>query len=197
MLLIAKIGLPVFALALLTLVVMWPEISRLSERTRMSFHRVFSLEAENGRMIEPHYRGVDQRGRPYTMTASWAKQIGPNQVELGQPKGDIVLESGNWMQVEGDHGVFIQHTEMLDLSGNVTLYRDDGTVLRTETAEVDLKQGAASSSDMTHAEGPFGVLDAQGFTLVDKGAGIQFHGPARLILNEAPKPQSAAAGGAP
>jgi hypothetical protein len=36
---------------------------------------------------------------------------------------------------------------------------------------------------MTHAEGPFGVLDAQGFTLVDKGAAIQFHGPAKLTLN--------------
>jgi len=31
---------------------------------------------------------------------------------------------------------------------------------------------------------PFGVLDAQGFTLTDKGAAIQFHGPARLVLNE-------------
>ncbi len=72
---------------------------------------------------------------------------------------------------------------MLDLSKDVVLYRDDGTVMRTHTAAVDIKQGAASSNDKTHAEGPFGVLDAQGFMLTDKGAAIQFQGPARLILN--------------
>ena len=55
--------------------------------------------------------------------------------------------------------------------------------MRTQSAAVDVRQGAATSSEMTHAEGPFGVLDAQGFTLVDKGAAIQFHGPAKLTLN--------------
>jgi len=29
------------------------------------------------------------------------------------------------------------------------------------------------------------VLDAQGFTLLDKGDVVQFHGPARLVLNGA------------
>ena len=52
---------------------------------------------------------------------------------------------------------------------------------------MDVKAAAASSTDQTHAEGPFGVLDAQGFTLVDKGAVVQFHGPARLVLNGADK----------
>jgi lipopolysaccharide export system protein LptC len=50
---------------------------------------------------------------------------------------------------------------------------------------MNLKQGAAASNDYTHAEGPFGTLDAQGFMLVDKGNVIQFFGPARLVLNGA------------
>jgi lipopolysaccharide export system protein LptC len=49
---------------------------------------------------------------------------------------------------------------------------------------MDLKSGAAASSQPVHAEGPFGTLDAQGFALVDKGAVVQFTGPARLVLNE-------------
>lgn len=185
--LVAKVGLPLLALALLSAVALWPEIARVSEQGRLSFRRVFALEAESGRMLQPHYRGVDERGRPYTLTASWANQTGPNRVELGAPKGDMVLESGNWMQVQAKQGVFIQRAELLDLSKDVVLYRDDGTVVRTETAAVDVKQGAASSDDKTHAEGPFGVLDAQGFMLTDKGATIQFQGPARLILHGASK----------
>ena len=85
--------------------------------------------------------------------------------------------------VEAEHGVLLQHTSQLDLSGEVVLYRDDGTTLRTDAAALDLKAGAGASSDKTHAEGPFGVLDSQGFTLTDKGASIQFTGPAHLVLN--------------
>ncbi len=41
---------------------------------------------------------------------------------------------------------------------------------------------------MVHAEGPFGTLDAQGFTLTDKGSAIQFFGPGHLVLNSASGP---------
>lgn len=181
--LVAKVGLPLLAAGLLAAVALWPEIARMSDSTRLSFRRVFALQAESGRMLQPHYRGVDERGRPYTMTASWAAQDGPDRINLGDPKGDMVLESGAWMQVEAKRGVFLQHSEQLDLSQDVVVYRDDGTVMRTDAAAVDVKQGAASSNDQTHAEGPFGVLDAQGFTVIDQGGAIQFQGPARLIVN--------------
>lgn len=186
----AKIGLPLFALALLASVALWPEIAQMSERTRLSFRRVFAVEAESGRMIEPHYRGVDQRGRPYTMTARSAVQAGPNRIDLDQPKGDLVLESGNWLQAESKKGVYLQHSEELDMSDDVVLYRDDGTVLRTQSTSVDLKHGAAAGNEQTHAEGPFGVLDAQGFTLTDKGGAIQFQGPARMVINQSSKPEA-------
>lgn len=183
--LVAKLGLPLLALALLSAIALWPEIDRLSQQSRMAMRRAFTIEAESGRMLSPHYKGVDERGRPYTITARWATQTSPNRIDLGDPKGDMVLESGNWLQVESKNGVFIQRSELLDLSQDVVMYRDDGTVLRTQTASVDVKQGAASSNDKTHAEGPFGTLDSQGFTLTDKAGAIQFQGPAKLVVNGA------------
>jgi len=185
--LVAKLGLPLLALALLSALVLWPEFNRLSESGRVSFRRVFSVEAESGRMIDPHYKGVDQRNRPYTITAQWAAQVSPNRIDLGAPTGDMVLESGNWLQIEAKDGVFVQRSELLDLSNDVVMYRDDGTVLRTQAASVDIKQGAASSNERTHAEGPFGTLDSQGFTLTDKAGNVQFQGPAKLVVNGASK----------
>ncbi len=181
----AKFGLPLAALALLSAIVLWPEFARLGETGRTSFRRIFAVEAQGGRMLEPHYRGVDERNRPYTVTAAWATQASPSRVDLGEPKADLMLESGNWLQVQSKQGVFIQRSEQLDLSGDVVLYRDDGTVMRTETAAVDVRSGAASSNDQTHAEGPFGVLDSQGFMLTDKAGAIQFQGPSRLVMNGA------------
>ncbi|GAC1343257.1 MAG: hypothetical protein NVSMB18_18690 [Acetobacteraceae bacterium] len=182
-----KLGLPLLALALLGAVAAWPELVRLKDQSRVSFHRVFNVEPDSGRMREPHYRGIDERGRPYTLTATWANQAGPSRIEMGDPKGDLMTENGSWVMVQAKDGVYMQRTGQLDLAHEVILYRDDGTVLRTETAAVEVKQGAAASADQTHAEGPFGVLDAQGFTLTDKGSSIQFQGPARLVLNSASK----------
>lgn len=175
--------LPLCALLLLGAVAAWPELVRIKDNSRIALRRVFAVDVSSSRMREPHYRGVDERNRPYTLTADWATQTSPERVELVSPKGDMITESGTWLMVQSQQGVFIQHAGQLDLSKDVVLYREDGTIMRTQTAAVDVKQGAAASSDQTHAEGPFGVLDAQGFTLTDKGASIQFQGPGRLVIN--------------
>ena len=184
---LTKYALPVAALLLLASIAAWPELAKVREQARIGFRRALSVDTGSGRLRDAHYRGVDERGRPYTITADWAAQAGPVRVNLGEPKGDIVPESGGWLMVQSHDGVYMQHAGQLDLSHEVVLYRDNGTVLRTESAAVDVKTGAAASDDQTHAEGPFGVLDAQGFTLTDKGSVIQFHGPARLVLNGAEK----------
>ena len=180
---LAKWLLPVGALLLLSSVALWPEIERVRDHGRIAFRRAFSVEPDSGRMRQARYSGVDERGRPFVVTAESALQDGPVRIDLTEPKGDLVTESGSWVMVQGREGVYIQRAGQLDLSHDVTLYRDDGTAMRTQSASVDVRQGAAASSEMTHAEGPFGVLDAQGFTLVEKGAAIQFHGPAKLTLN--------------
>lgn len=187
---VAKRLLPLAAVALLSTVAFWPELSGDNDKARLSYRRG-GLEPQSGELSEATYHGVDVRNRPYTMTASTARQVSPERINLESPKGDMTLESGNWLLVRSKQGVYLQHLGSLDLSGDVWLYRDDGTTMITDTATVDLKTGAATGSDRVHAEGPFGILDAQGFTLVDKGAAIQFAGPGKLILNAAhgaPKP---------
>ena len=175
--------LPLGAVLLLTSVALWPEIARVKDQGRISFRRVFSVEPDSGRMRDLSYRGVDERGRPYMVTADSALQVGPYRINLAEPKGDLTAANGDWIMVQAHEGVYIQRAGQLDLSHDVVLYRADGTVLQTQSAAVDVKQGAAAGNEMTHAEGPFGVLDAQGFALIDKGAAIQFQGPARLVLN--------------
>jgi lipopolysaccharide export system protein LptC len=176
--------LPVFALALLSTIALWPELDRAADQTRLSFAGV-SATVRGGRMTDARYRGVDQQGRPYTLTASVAQQVGPERINLTQPKGDITLSDGTWLMLQAKQGVYTQHRDELDLSHHVTLYRDDGTTMVTASATVDLKNSDAAGAEPVHAEGPFGTLDAHGFTLLDKGAIIQFAGPAHLVLNSA------------
>ncbi|MBV9539193.1 MAG: LPS export ABC transporter periplasmic protein LptC [Acidisphaera sp.] len=180
----AKIVLPVLALAILTVMVLWQDLIGDPTRARFSYRRGL-LEAVSGQIADPRYRGIDERNRPYSVTASSATQHGPELFDLVEPKADVTLENGAWMMVTARNGVFVQHRNVVDLSGNVTIYRDDGTTLQTDAATVDLKAGAASSASMTHVEGPFGTLDAQGFAALDRGDVVQFPGPGHLLLNAA------------
>jgi lipopolysaccharide export system protein LptC len=174
--------LPLGALALLGLIALWPELQRTVIHAQIAGGHL-SGEVDGGRMVDVRYNGVDEKGRPYTLTAEAAKQMDADRIALTMPKGDITLENGTWMMLTSRSGTFIQKANQLDLLDDVTLYRDDGTTMHTTAASVDMKAGAAASATPVHVEGPFGVLDAQGFTVVDKGAAVDFTGPAHLVLN--------------
>ena len=181
---LTKLLLPAAAALLLAALALWPEIGRMTDSARIAYQRM-SREIGGATVTDARYRGVDEHGRPYTLTAVTAVQVAPERINLTTLKGDITLTNGTWLMVQAKHGVFLQHTNQLDLSGDVILYRDDGTTMTTASASIDLKNGAAASAEPTHAEGPFGTLDAQGFTATDQGTAIQFAGPAHLVLNGA------------
>lgn len=172
--------LPLGALLLLASIALWPEIGHMRDTVRIA---VEQTSAGGATLTDARYHGTDDHGRPYTVTASTAQQDGPDRINLTAPRADITLTDGTWLMLHAKQGVYLQHSNQLDLSRDVTLYRDDGTTLTTSSASIDLKAGAAAGGQPTHAEGPFGTLDAQGFTVTDKGTAIQFSGPAHLVLN--------------
>jgi lipopolysaccharide export system protein LptC len=176
---VAKCLLPVVALILLSLVALWPEYRQ------EQFSQVFShgIEPLNGLLTDVRYSGVDDNNRPYTVTAVTARQIASDRVDLVDPKADISVQGGDWLMVQSRQGVYVQRDSQLDLSGEVVLYRDDGLTMVTDVATVDFKAGVASGVGQVHAEGPFGTLDAQGFSLGDRGQVVQFAGPGRVVLN--------------
>ncbi|HXT82469.1 MAG TPA: LPS export ABC transporter periplasmic protein LptC [Acetobacteraceae bacterium] len=176
--------LPAAALALLGTIALWPELDHTADQARFAI-RNLSGTVDGGRLIDARYHGVDEKGRPYTLTAATAHQVAPERIDLTMPNGDMTLQNGTWVMLKAKRGTFIQHANQLDLTDDVTLYRDDGTTLTTASAAIDMRGGAAAGSEPVHVEGPFGILDAQGFTVLDKGATIQFTGPAHVTLNSA------------
>jgi lipopolysaccharide export system protein LptC len=185
MILLAKLALPALALALLTTMAMWPELKRSAAEVRWDLHQMVP-DVAGDTVIDARFHGIDEHGRPYTLTASEATQVDPDRINLTTPKGDVTLQNGTWLMLQSKDGVYRKQEDELDLSHAVSLYRDDGTTMLTESAAIDMKNGAAAGAQPVHAEGPFGVLDAKGgFTFTDKGEEVQFAGPAHLVLNGA------------
>jgi len=175
--------LPLAALALLSAVALWPEFERAEDRGRVSFRRIAQSGPEAVRVVEPRYQGLDEQNRPYNLTAAVARQQGDeNIVDLDGPRADMLLNGGAWVMLESREGRFDRGRNHLDLAGDVTLWHDNGTMLVTESAAIELHEGAAQGDAPVAAQGPFGTLTAQGFRLTDRGQVVIFTGQSRLML---------------
>jgi lipopolysaccharide export system protein LptC len=186
-----KFLLPAVALGLLLLVAVWPRLQDGLDRLRVGFNRLDLGEAGDLRMVNAHYSGIDKLHRPYVVTADVARQT-PNHndlVALEGPKADMTLTNGAWLAVTSDTGVYMSQSQLLDLYGAVKLFHDRGYELTTDSAHVDMPQGAAEGHDPVQGQGVFGDITSQGFRLTDHGDNIVFTGKAKLHL--VPRPVGA------
>jgi lipopolysaccharide export system protein LptC len=178
----AKWLLPLAALALLSAIALWPEFDRAEDRARVSFRRIAG-SAEGVRVVDPRYQGVDEQNRPYNVTARVAAQVGAGDIiELEAPRADMTLSDGTWILLEAERGRFDRNRNWLDLSGDVTLWHDNGTLMRTARAAIDVNAGAASGDAPVAAQGPFGTLESEGFRVSERGRVVVFTGRARTVL---------------
>lgn len=176
--------LPIAALVLLGSIAAWPELDRSVRSSRIAYRQIANVDLDSGRMLGARYRGIDGHGRPYMITADEARQVGPDRIDLTRPVADSLTENGSWLLVHARSGVYLPHAQMLDLFDHVVLYRDDGTLIHGPSVTIDVRRGVLASDDWVHAEGPFGVLDAQGDLLSRREGIAQFRGPGRMILND-------------
>ncbi len=192
--------LPAGALLLLASIAAWPEIQRSLGTARIGLAQAGRVRLDSGRMLGARYRGLDGRDRPYMITAAEAQQVSApaaersraqpagggsgDRINLTRPVADTLGQGGQWVRISARDGIYVQRAEILDVARDVTLYRDDGIMMTSPVADFDVKRGIVASDDWVHAEGPFGVLDAQGYVLSQRDGLAQFRGPARLVLND-------------
>jgi lipopolysaccharide export system protein LptC len=176
--------LPATAIVLLTAIALWPQWQGADEARRFTFRLGGNPLTEPMRMREARFRGIDEQGRPYTVTASEAMQLGntDDTIDLTDPKGDITLQDGTWMLLQADHGLYYRQPGLLELDGNVVLNHDAGYEVRTERASIDLRGKTARGDRPVEGQGPFGTIEGQGFEAEEAGKVIIVTGPATLVI---------------
>ncbi|GAB6967964.1 hypothetical protein JCM25156A_20010 [Komagataeibacter kakiaceti JCM 25156] len=183
----AKWVLPLLALVLLGSIAAWPAVERAVIMHTGTMAQMSHVRVKSGSMLNPTYRGLDDHGHPYMITADEARQIPPERIDLTNAAADILLDNRNWMYVTARDGVYIQHSQMLDVTHDVTLYRTDGTIMLSPSADIDMRHNIIVSDSWIHAEGPIGMLDAAGCMLDTRAGIMMFRGPGRMVLNAAEK----------
>ncbi|MCL2469587.1 MAG: LPS export ABC transporter periplasmic protein LptC [Alphaproteobacteria bacterium] len=170
--------LPVVIVLVLVFVALFPWLSGDKIAVEMEAH------VPNLMISKLHLTGTDQHGRPYSVTADRALQVGNTQniIDLEQPKGEITDQKNIWMAVHAQQGRVDQNTKKLWLKGQVEVFHDAGYRAASEAMAVDLQTGEAVTDQPIVIQGSFGVLRGQGLKLLDDGQRVIVGGPAQAEL---------------
>lgn len=179
-----KVVLPAIAIAVIALVVVWPEIHEKPSTFQIGMARISVQDDDGQKLLNARYTGVDQRDQPYTVTADAILRgdATADQVDLESPKADIAIEGETWLAVTAPAGQYSKKYQVLELSGGVNVFHDRGYEFRTERALVDFAHGSAFGDAPVTGQGPFGQLSSEGFLVLDSGLSVMFSGKARLVL---------------
>jgi len=202
---VMKVVLPMLAAGLVVLLAVWSQLNLEQTTFSLEVAEVAPEQIESLNMVNARFDGIDDKNRPYSVTADLVTQEGEDAetIELTQPKADITLESGAWIALTAESGNFRRQVEILDLKGSVSLFHDRGFEMHTQSAQVNLAEGVASGDAPVFGQGPAGELEAENFRVSDDGKRILFGGHARLVIvpdgispEEVPIEADPAAGGA-
>ena len=173
-----RIILPTVAVLTVAIVILWPKI-----RAEFSPPTQTSTEERQAKMVNGRYVGSDSHGRPYTVTYESAQQPpGGGPIEMVNPTAELTLQNGHWVAVKAAQGRYDQAAGLIDLSGNVELFHDDGYRFTTEKAHVEFNKNLVWGERAVTGRGPRGEVVGRGFRVINNGDAIVITGPARLLL---------------
>lgn len=183
-----KIFLPVTAIGLTAIVIIWSRLE-LAE-TRINVRDLNKVVDSTGTVKPPSndikvqdvvYDGKDKEGRPYHVVAKSATAQGKDYL-LEKPEADLTLGEDKWAALKGDTGYYHAAEQLFDIRGNVILYRSDGTVFETEAAQLDIAAGTITGHMPVKGESDQMQIQAQGFELLQGGDLILFSGISHAII---------------
>jgi lipopolysaccharide export system protein LptC len=173
-----RVVLPVVGVLTVAIVILWPRIlAQFNHPTETS------AEERQARMVNGRYVGSDSHGRPYTVTYESAQQPpGGGPIEMVNPTAELTLQNGHWVALKAEHGHYDQAAGLIDLSGHVEFFHDEGYRFTTEKAHVEFNKNLVWGERAITGRGPKGEVIGRGFRLINNGESVIITGPAWLLL---------------
>jgi lipopolysaccharide export system protein LptC len=137
-------------------------------------------------MESPHMHGYSQDLRPYEVWGNTAVQdtTDPDNVDLTEPRGKMLMEDGSTTNVESRTGKFNNKAQMLDLYKEVYVQTSTGYEVRLNHAQVDLAAGAVASDDGVNVKFDGGKVKADKLRLTNRGELVIFEGHVVMDLDQ-------------
>jgi lipopolysaccharide export system protein LptC len=174
---IMKVMLPVIALSLVAMVILYSANGRDGDTIRITTTQLNDITADRA-LLAPKLVGTDGRGQPFTVTAKGAS-VEPGKARLmtiDDVKADITMQDKSWLQVGATEGVLDVEGKTLDLKRTINIYSDRGYECQTEQARYDFGSGVLKGDTPIKCQGPLGVIAARRFEGMKDPGILKFSG---------------------
>ncbi len=182
--LFGKNFLSLMAIGIIILVIWIASGNNSDNGGRMIFTSIQKTEETQNIMKNPHYYGVDTHNRPYTIIAETGMQKDKdnNIVTLNKIYAEMTSDNGAWMALNSGYGEMNMGTKQVELSQNVEVFYEGGYQFRTKAAHVDIGKGFVQGNSHVEGQGGAGTVEADSFTILERGNIIKFNGSVRMLL---------------
>jgi len=123
---LAKIALPLIALALVMVLVAWPQAQNEGATFQVSLAALPEGDAGDTGMTRARFVGTDSKDQAFVITAERAmpNAINPERIKLEMLQADLTLSSGVWASMLSVTGLYDRVQQSLTLRGGVDLFAD-------------------------------------------------------------------------
>lgn len=176
-----RVVLPVLALLVLGIVLLWP----VAASRQIITLPMTSTEPQLA-MEQPRFSGTDDQDRPFSLAAARAVQHPDNLliIDLESLQAQMMMLDGTPVTGTAQMGRFDQDKKRLWLAGAVEVLQPSrGYKFDTNEMFVDFNQRAVWGDKPARLTGAFGLIEGQGFRVYDGGKVMLFTGQSRAILN--------------
>ena len=153
------------------------ELSFLLDRNRVA------MTEDRIKLDQAMYRGADNKGRPFSVTAGSAVQHSPKvqMVEMTDLAARILLSDGP-AELSAPDGTFHYDTNMIEVRGPVDFRSAGGYRLTTSAVSIDLKQQHVTGAGGVAGTVPTGTFSADRFDADLDNRTVTLSGRARLNM---------------
>ncbi len=149
---------------------------------RMVFTNIPKSEELQNIMKKPRYQGVDVHNRPYTIDADSALQKDKDTVVLTNITADMTSDNSAWMALKAHTGELNMSTKKMVLTQGVEVFYEGGYQFRTDHANVDIAKNSMQGDSHIEGQGGAGTIEANSFSISERGNIINFNGSVRMLL---------------
>ncbi len=174
-------------IALLLVLVLWPEVSGTRKKLSLiSDIDLSTLLSQNTEMIQPNLKGVDADGRIYAIKAERAIQQNETQVKLLNLNSNFEINDKQMIYVEANEGLYDNARRTITLMDKVIVKMPDNIEARAPLINIDINSSQSSGNEGIEATSPKAKISADDFRFDHRKKIYHFKNNVHAILH-APK----------
>ena len=138
------------------------------------------------RMLNPRFRGRDDRGRAFLLSAREAVRDARNFQRVLLQDPSMVLQTqpdATPLRVTAKSGVYMEDTQVMTMQGEVRLSDPSGWNFATERAVVDTRRDLITGDQPIQGVSPSQRISANSFAIYNRGERFVFSGNVKSSLN--------------